>query len=94
MTDQHEPLGWQIFSQKEKAHMAEDTIHTREFQVTVGFTEERRDRFLDQHLAGTAGAPPPEASYMSEALRSEIIQHLASMGLDVKVTIVQRMEVG
>ncbi len=74
--------------------MAEEVIHTRTFQVTVRFTDEQRDRFLDQHLSGTGGVPPPEASYMSDAIKFEIMTNLEALRLDASVTIVERMAVG
>lgn len=74
--------------------MAEDTIHTRTLQVTVRFTDEQRDAYLSAILSVEDVSPEGKQTYMSEAVRSEIIDHLESVGLDATVTIVERMAVG
>ena len=68
---------------------AEDTIHTRTFQVTVSFTDEQRDKFLDH-----VGVTSVLHSATSLAICSEIMANLESLGLDAGVTIVERREVG
>ncbi len=68
---------------------AEDTIHIRTFQVTVTFTAEQRRDFLRQMYWNEARDGP-----VTQAVRSEIISNLESVGLDASVTIVERMEVG
>ncbi len=77
--------------------MAEEVIHTRTFQVTVSFTDEQRDRYLDnlwRQMGREGREPTSRAVYFSHAIRSEIESHLGSVGLDASVTIVERMEVG
>ncbi len=73
--------------------MLEETIHTRTFQVTVSFTDEQRDKFLEEVLLNAHNLPP-NAPPISEIIRSEIINNLQDVGLDASVTIVERMKVG
>lgn len=67
-----------------------ETRHIRTFQVTVSFTNEQRDRLLAR-ITGLQQTKEVETQLVSQVIRSEIISHLESLGLDASVQLVQRI---
>ena len=59
-----------------------DTLHKREFLLTVEFTDEERERFLDTLRW------EPDDGPMSDAIISEVTSNLDEVGL--RPTVVRR----